>query len=164
MLYLYPAGAEIDGQTLTEPTALTPCRARIGGILHGPEVCELWTDEELAAWGIRRVMVDPLPLDGNGWPCLPGEPVDVEDGPLVRRTWPNATPDTAGWTAHLEQLAAAARAERNARLTACDWTQMPDAPLTPEAKATWAAYRQALRDVPEQAGFPVEVVWPVAAG
>ncbi|GGJ14317.1 phage tail assembly chaperone [Neoroseomonas lacus] len=56
------------------------------------------------------------------------------------------------------------RARRNARLAACDWTQGADAPLTTEARAAWAAYRAALRDVPEQPGFPAEVTWPNAPG
>lgn len=51
------------------------------------------------------------------------------------------------------------RADRNARLTACDWTQLADAPVDDLA---WAAYRQGLRDVPAQDGFPWEVSWPVA--
>ena len=29
-----------------------------------------------------------------------------------------------------------------------DWTQLPDSPLSAEKKAEWAAYRQALRDLP----------------
>lgn len=49
------------------------------------------------------------------------------------------------------------RAERYMRLTYSDWTQLPDAPVD---KTAWAAYRQALRDVPEQAGFPHNIVWP----
>lgn len=59
-----------------------------------------------------------------------------------------------------------ARARRNALLTACDWTQLPDAPLTSEQRAAWQTYRQALRDVPQQPGFPEAVAWPVppAAG
>jgi hypothetical protein len=56
-------------------------------------------------------------------------------------------------------VAAAVRAERNARLSACDWTQLVDAPVD---AAAWASYRQGLRDVPNQAGFPWEVSWPVA--
>lgn len=51
----------------------------------------------------------------------------------------------------------AIRADRNARLAACDWTQLPDAPVD---STSWAAYRQALRDVTSQAGFPWNVVWP----
>ena len=40
------------------------------------------------------------------------------------------------------------RHRRDAMLTASDWTQLPDAPLTEEQRAAWATYRQALRDAP----------------
>ena len=49
------------------------------------------------------------------------------------------------------------RAERNKLLDASDWTQVDDAPVD---KAAWATYRQALRDVPQQEGFPADVIWP----
>jgi len=49
------------------------------------------------------------------------------------------------------------RSERNQRLAACDWTQLSDAPVDATA---WAAYRQELRDVTGQEGFPWAVVWP----
>jgi len=49
------------------------------------------------------------------------------------------------------------RATRNQLLRDSDWTQLQDAPTNAEA---WAAYRQALRDVPSQEGFPSAVVWP----
>lgn len=48
------------------------------------------------------------------------------------------------------------RAERDALLAACDWTQVADAPVD---QAAWAVYRQALRDVPDQVGFPENVTW-----
>ena len=51
------------------------------------------------------------------------------------------------------------RSTRNKMLTASDWTQVPDAPVD---TAAWAAYRAELRAVPEQAGFPDNVVWPTA--
>lgn len=53
------------------------------------------------------------------------------------------------------------RKERNQKLTECDWTQLDDTPLDNVAKAEWAAYRQALRDVPDQLGFPFNVIWPI---
>ena len=59
-----------------------------------------------------------------------------------------------------EQQEMQVRAARNSLLDLCDWTQLPDAPLTAEQKQEWAEYRQALRDVPEQAGFPDAVIWP----
>jgi len=49
------------------------------------------------------------------------------------------------------------RDERNRKLTASDWTQVADAPGD---QAAWATYRQALRDMPNQEGFPWEVTWP----
>lgn len=55
------------------------------------------------------------------------------------------------------QQASQVRAERNTKLSASDWTQVADAPVD---KATWAAYRQELRDVTSQAGFPWNIVWP----
>jgi len=55
---------------------------------------------------------------------------------------------------------AEARAERNALITASDWTQVADAPLTQNERARWREYRQCLRDVPQQPGFPASVEWP----
>lgn len=49
------------------------------------------------------------------------------------------------------------RTERNLLLAQSDWTQLGDAGVD---KAAWAAYRQALRDITDQAGFPHEVDWP----
>ena len=54
------------------------------------------------------------------------------------------------------------RAERNKRLTACDWTVLTDADLTTGQKNVWKAHRQALRDIPELSASPESVIWPVA--
>lgn len=53
-----------------------------------------------------------------------------------------------------------ARAERERLLVASDWTQLPDVPLA--TKEAWATYRQALRDITDQPGFPTEIDWPAA--
>jgi len=58
-----------------------------------------------------------------------------------------------------DAAAAEVRAERNKLLSESDWTQVIDAPVD---QAAWAVYRQDLRDVPSQAGFPWTVDWPVA--
>nr|DAG80679.1 MAG TPA: tail assembly chaperone protein [Caudoviricetes sp.] len=59
-----------------------------------------------------------------------------------------------------EQMAADVRAKRGALLAASDYTQATDYPSTYAARTAWAEYRQQLRDVTKQAGFPAEVVWP----
>lgn len=53
------------------------------------------------------------------------------------------------------------KTQRNALLQASDWTQVQDAPLDPDMKTAWTAYRQLLRDVPQQPGFPEDVTWPL---
>jgi len=87
---------------------------------------------------------------------------------LVGGKWQQSWVATDKYTAEqLAQQAADAtaqklvsvRAERNERLTNSDWTQLSDAPVD---KAAWATYRQALRDITAQAGFPWTIDWPVA--
>lgn len=51
---------------------------------------------------------------------------------------------------------AVVRAERNTKLAACDWTQLPDAPAD---TAAWATYRQELRDITTQ-DDPFNITWP----
>ena len=66
--------------------------------------------------------------------------------------------EEAAWAAGENDRAAfEVRAERTKLLTACDWTQVDDAPVD---KVAWATYRQALRDIPQQEGFPTVIVWP----
>lgn len=63
------------------------------------------------------------------------------------------------------QAAAAVRAQRDSLLrVAVDpivSNPLRWADLTTEQQNAWAAYRQALLDIPQQAGFPHDVVWPV---
>jgi len=49
------------------------------------------------------------------------------------------------------------RDNRTKRLSDSDWTQVADSPAD---KVAWATYRQALRDVTAQAGFPWTIDWP----
>lgn len=49
------------------------------------------------------------------------------------------------------------RVERNRLIAECDWTQLADAPVD---SLSWAIYRQALRDLPLQVGFPFDVTYP----
>lgn len=51
--------------------------------------------------------------------------------------------------------------ERDAILYSCDWTQLPDVPLTPEQVGQWRVYRQQVRDVTNQPD-PFNITWPVA--
>lgn len=52
------------------------------------------------------------------------------------------------------------RIKRDRLIAATDWTQTLDCPLSDEKKAEFVAYRQALRDIPQNVGAPDNVVWP----
>lgn len=67
------------------------------------------------------------------------------------------------YTPTVDELLAVIRTKRNKLLADCDWTQLPDAPLTVEQKQAWSVYRQELRDFPETCD-PYNPVWPAKPG
>ena len=68
---------------------------------------------------------------------------------------PEKTPEEAK-----AEASAQVRAQRDALLAETDHLVMPDYPLTDEQREAVKAYRQELRDVPQQEGFPLDVIWP----
>lgn len=65
-----------------------------------------------------------------------------------------------GWFIDKDAVSSVARTERDRLLSKSDWTQLLDSSLTAEQVEAWQGYRQQLRDVPGQAEFPMNVVWP----
>ena len=57
-------------------------------------------------------------------------------------------------------LAASARQKRDRLIAATDYLVTPDYPIESDRLAKVKIYRQALRDIPEQAGFPRTITWP----
>lgn len=76
-----------------------------------------------------------------------GKIVDVQDGINV------FTGETISDTSEHDVLM-----ERGKRLSSTDWTQLPD--VSESIKNKWAPYRQALRDITDQPGYPKDIVWP----
>ena len=66
--------------------------------------------------------------------------------------------EIAPFVPDVQVLSSQMRDMRDIKLADCDWTQSPDVPQATKDK--WSAYRQALRDVPQQDGFPLNIVWP----
>lgn len=54
-----------------------------------------------------------------------------------------------------------AKIERNMMLAASDWTVLPDSPLSESKQQEWKTYRQSLRDISDQEGYPENINWPV---
>ena len=59
-----------------------------------------------------------------------------------------------------EELARNVRGIRDVKLSETDYLVVPDYPISEENLAEVKVYRQALRDIPEQKGFPKDVIWP----
>lgn len=114
-------------------------------------------DIALERYGIIPVQpANPPSFDQIAENCLRVDPQFV-DGVLTE-TWlvsPASADEIASRTA---EAAASVRAQRNQLLAECDWTQLADAPVDALA---WSLYRQALRDITKQPGFPTSVTWPV---
>ena len=81
----------------------------------------------------------------------------IENGVVYDVIVENKTQDELD--AETAQKANEIRYRRNMLLTQSDWTQLADAPVD---NLAWAVYRQALRDITLQAGFPFAVDFPAA--
>jgi hypothetical protein len=85
-----------------------------------------------------------------------GDPIFTIIGAIVERSYPVVDKTTEEIQAEALSKAEEVRTERNQKLAESDWTQLADAPVD---KTAWATYRQALRNIPNQSGFPLSVVW-----
>lgn len=118
------------------------------------------SDALLADWSVFPVVEQDPPKLNPATQNLNQINPKLVDGQWLQ-TWEitDATPEQIA--ERTESKAVEVRADRNKRLADCDWTQLADAPV---AHAVWAAYRQDLRDVTAQPGFPWDVEWPPAPG
>jgi len=60
------------------------------------------------------------------------------------------------------EQAKSVRTTRDTKLAECDWRVIKAAETATTLDAAWATYRQALRDVTAQSGFPWTITWPDA--
>jgi hypothetical protein len=105
------------------------------GVIENVIMC----DDSYSVDGAELISAENVHGD-IGWSVVDGVPVDPTPPPTE------------------EELAASIRARRDGLLLKSDWTQLPDVPEG--VKAAWAIYRQELRDITLQDGFPTEVTWP----
>lgn len=117
-----------------------------------------FSDKELESWGVVLVG-EKEPPEYNA----ATEALQQIDPVLVDGSWTQAwivtqiSPEEA--ERRLVGRSLQVRQQRNELLGASDWTQLADARVD---VAAWAVYRQELRDITVQAGFPWNVTWPVA--
>lgn len=111
------------------------------------------TDAQKAEFGMMRVFNSTQPSVTSTQTFEQGTPVYSNEEQRWVQVW--VVRDKT--SEELAEDAQSVRAERNDKLAQSDWTQVADAPVD---KAAWATYRQALRDITTQDGFPWTVTWP----
>lgn len=117
------------------------------------------SESTLANWNVFPVADRPKPsFDPATENCNQVNPT-YDNGEWVK-TWQVSAANAEEIAERLADESEAVRIERNQLLIDCDWTQLPDSPLPSADKTAWATYRQQLRDVTSQAGFPWNVIWP----
>lgn len=111
------------------------------------------TNQLLAEYGVYEVHVPVKPTDTlTSSYFIENTPTQDSSGTWVAR-WVEQRVDLA-------TAISAVRTHREVLLKNCDWTQLPDSPLSDEKKAEWATYRQALRDITADSDFPYSITWP----
>ena len=115
------------------------------------------SDESLQGYGVYRVFFSTQPTLTDTQVLEEQTPVFSAEDQRWTQVWSVRDLSAEEIQQRNDAQAASVRSERNDKLTASDWTQVADAPVD---KAAWATYRQALRDISSQAGFPWEVQWP----
>ncbi len=114
-------------------------------------------DDLLSDYGVVDVFIVNQPQIDHTKNITQKPPLFNTDKNRWETTWEvtDASEEEVQWRTHHQSERV--RAERNGLLTASDWTQVADAPVD---KAAWATYRQALRDISGQEGFPWAIIWP----
>lgn len=151
-----------DGQVMYEAEFRTHIKA------NGGPSWDTTTPEVLEALGSDVVFEGPQASGGTVYQYSQADGVEQIDGkwytkhilgPVFTDTEDSsaAEQEAVYKAAKDAEQAKSVRTSRGEKLKDCDWTQLAD---SPENKAAWAIYRQALRDIPTQAGFPWEVQWP----
>ena len=143
---------------------------------NGGPAWDTTTTEVLTALGADVVFEGPQATGGTVYQYSQAAGVEQVDGKWYTKyilgptfTDTPATDTTPAQTAAEQEAAYKAskdaeqaksvRTSRNDKLKECDWTQITDATVD---KTAWATYRQALRDITAQAGFPWTITWPDA--
>ena len=133
----------------TEPTVF--------GENHNTRASKL-TPEEATAFGVAKLQLVTPPYHNPLTQTRTEGDALLVDG-VWKQNWVIANLPVAEAAVALSTEKGRIRTLRNDLLDASDWTQLNDSTAD---KAVWAAYRQALRDITKQTGFPWTVTWPDA--
>jgi hypothetical protein len=146
---------------------------------NGGPSWDITTTEVLTALGADVVFEGAQATGGTVYQYSQASGVEQVDGKWYTKyilgpvfTDTEATDDTPAKTAAENEAeykaakdteqAKSVRSTRDTKLAECDWRVIKAAETATTLDAAWATYRQALRDVTAQSGFPWTITWPDA--
>lgn len=139
----------IDGKLAKFPYTLEEMQAEYPDATFSDDP----TDEELAACSAKRAVMGPNPTQSSRTHTFETSFTDNADSSVTIVFVPH---ELDRGLAEFNM-----RDARDAALTRCDWVMTRAFEEGKPVPANYLAYRQALRDLPAQAGFPYDYVWPV---
>lgn len=137
----------IDGEIVKAPYSVSDMRMDNPDLDVSPHP----SDEELASCNAKRVTILPTYVDQKAFRLKPIFSLDDKDEPILSYESEPIDADTAGLSI---------RGVRDRLIAATDWVVTRSAETGEPVPANYLAYRQALRDLPSQAGFPYDYIWP----
>lgn len=120
----------------------------------------LVTDAVLASFGVHRVFNATPPAVTREQVLEEGAPVFDAQANRWTQVFVVRAKSAEQTAAETQAQADAVRAQRDVKLAECDWRIIKALEGGQPQDFSWAAYRQALRDITSQTGFPWEVQWP----
>ena len=122
----------------------------------GTSFPEIMSDELLNEFQVFLVEIDVCPEIEYWQDATRIDPI-YENEKWVQH-WSITDVDAETLQERQDQKAASIRDGRDKLLQECDWSQSRD--ISDEIALLWQPYRQQLRDITTQSGFPFEIVWP----
>tara|TARA_R100000008_G_C3586843_1_gene173138 strand:- start:283 stop:732 length:450 start_codon:yes stop_codon:yes gene_type:complete len=114
-------------------------------------------DSDIESLGYKTIYPSVGPSTTKPYEFAQHDGIELVDGKWTYKWKKTTATDSEKANIDAEE-AAAVRGSRTQALAESDWTQTRD--LTLSNDADWKTYRQALRDIPTQSGFPHTITWP----
>ena len=153
------AFAFVESNTITTyPVSASDVRARFPNVSF-PSNLDSLSAADLAEYGVVSVVNELRPsYDEKTQTLVEGAP--VLNAGVWRQTWNVSSLSAELIATKLALREHTQRTRRDQELDSCDWVVTMHKELGTEIPSAWLTYRQALRDLPAQAGFPDSITWP----
>ena len=153
------AFAFVESNTITTyPVSASDVRARFPNVSFPSNLNSL-SAADLAEYGVVSVVDEPRPSYDEKTQTL-AEGAPVLNAGVWRQTWNISSLSAELIATKLALREHTQRTRRDQELDSCDWVVTMHKELGTEIPSAWLTYRQALRDLPAQAGFPDSITWP----